>query len=277
MKVLPFSKPCHVLISYQVALLLLSVICLICSGCFSGREHSAWREPTRSGEKYAILPVLPAHVRITVEKVKNPYGFTLARSNVKNRKEAADTINKVLGAIAAGKNNQIVGPKEFDAELKSSPNWKHLSVYIQDPGPLQEPWKREGLTTISREIGYQWILCIKPTVLLERNMSWDDISGDKGKDGYEFDPLGWHWKGKIRLRVDLLDLTAAKAVANCTKEAQFHGHAGVLLVGGGVGSRGVVFPIPYAFGRSFERAVDQAIRQALIELCAVSFEGGTAQ
>lgn len=242
----------------------LPAFCLLCAGCFLPRDDSAWSNPNRSAGQYAIFPVLPSQVRITVEgsNDSDPYEISLANSNVKNQEEVARIINQVLDTIAAGESNSLEGPGKVDSTLKLSPNWKNFQVYVQDPGPLHESWKREGLATIYRTLGYQRILCVIPTLRFKPNLSF---RAD--------DPCCYHWNGRVTVEMDMMDLATAQIVEIGTGEADFSGNIGVV----GFGGYGAAIIIPYAFGEAFDRAVDQAIRQALAELFAVSSKGGEAK
>ncbi len=242
------------------------VFCLLFAGCFSTRDYTAWSDPNKPAGQYAILPVVPAQVRITVEssRANDPYEISLANSNVKNQEEVARIINEVLDTIASRENNALEGPGKVHSTLKLSPDWKNFQVYIQDPGPFHEPWKREGLATITRELGYQRVLCVNPTLQFKPNLSFRV---------HENDPLGYHWDGRITVEVDMMDLAAAKVVASGAGEADFYGHIGVFVIGG----YDSALVIPYAFGKAFDRAVDQTIRQALAELFSVASKGGSAK
>jgi hypothetical protein len=73
--------------------------------------------------------------------------------------------------------------------------------------------------------------------------------------------------------MDMMDLETVQVVASGAGEADFYGDIGVVVFGG----PGAAVLIPYAFGKAFDRAVDQSIRQALAELFAAHSKGGTAK
>jgi hypothetical protein len=62
-------------------------------------------------------------------------------------------------------------------------------------------------------------------------------------------------------------------VERASDEAEFWGDAGVFAIGGYAGA----IAIPYAFGKAFDRAADQAIRKALDKLFAINSRGGSAR
>ena len=237
--------------------------CLMCAGCFLSRDPSAWSDPIKVVDRYAILPVLPEQVRITVEGSRNinPYEISMAESNVKNHKEVAHVINEVLDTIAANENNDIEGPSKFSSVLRRSKHWKYFQVYLNDLGSLQERWKQEGLAEISRQLGYRRVLYVTPTLRYKQNLSFRAVGSD---------PFGRHWEGRIGIKVDVMDLATAQFTETAFDEANFFGDIGVLVLGGYSG----VLTIPYAFGKAFDRAADQAIRKALARLFAVISKGG---
>ena len=239
---------------------------MLLAGCFMPRDHTAWSDSKRLAGHYPILPVFPAQVRITVEtsKAGDPYEISMAKSNVKNQEEVARIFNEVLDTIAVGENNALEGPGKLDSALKLSPHWKNFQVYIQDPGPFYERWKREGLATISRDLGYQRVLYVNPTLLFTPNFSFR---------AHENEPLRHNWDGRLTVTVDMMDLTNVQVVSSGAGEADFYGEIGVV----GFGGPGAALVIPYAFGKAFDRAVDQSIRQALAELFATHAKGGTAK
>jgi len=237
------------------AWLVMPVLCLLSSGCFMPRDYSAWSPPAPAAGQWAILPVLPEQVRITLEEsgAQDPYTIALGDSNVKNKEEVARTFNEVLDTISAGNRNTLQNPAKTEAALQRSPSWKTLQVYLQDPGPLRESWKRDGLATISREIGLSRVVQVAPILRFKPNLSPDPRAND---------PLGHHWDGTVSVELNILELTSAQVVASGAGDATFYGHVGALpIVGYGAG-----LIIPYAFGKAFDRAVDQAIRKALAEL-----------
>jgi len=266
MKVHPSVQSNQVFLLCHAIWLALPAFCLLCAGCFLPRDYSAWSNPNKSAEQYAILPVLPAQVRIRVEgsKASDPYEISLANSNVRNKEEVARIMNEVLDTIASRENSALEGPGKFESALKLSPHWKYFQVYINDPGPLHEPWKREGLATISRELGYQRVLSVNPTLRFKPNLSFR---------AHENDPLGHHWDGRINVKVDMMDLATGQITASGAGEADFYGDIGVV----GFGGYGGAIIIPYAFGKALDRAVDQAIRLAFAALFAVPSKGGGAK
>lgn len=266
MKAQLFERLSPVSLFREAMWLALPISCLFYAGCFFPRDHRAWSDPNKSSGRHAILPVLSEQVRITVEgsKAVDPYEISMADSNVKNQEEVARVINEVLDTIAAGENNALEGPSKFDSALKLSPHWKYFQVYLQDPGPLNEPWKQEGLAKISHELGYHRVLCVNPTLLFKPNFSFR---------AEENDPFGRHWVGRIRVKIDMMDIARAKVTATGTGDADFYGDMGAWVFGG----YGGAIVIPYAYGKAFDRAADQAIRKSLAELFTIMSKGGTTK
>jgi len=266
MKHHPSSQSNLAFLFIHVVWMALFSFCLLLAGCFLPRDHTAWSDSNRLAGQYPILPVFPSQVRITVEasKAGDPYEISMAKSNVKNQEEVARIINEVLDTIAAGGENALEGPGKVNSALKLSPHWKNFQVYIQDPGPFYERWKREGLATISRDLGYQRVLYVNPTLRFIPNLSFH---------ANENEPLSHNWEGSLTVMVVMMDLETMQAVASGAGEADFYGAIGVVVFGG----PGAAVLIPYAFGKAFDRAVDQSVRQALAELFAAQSEGGAAK
>jgi hypothetical protein len=266
MKHRPSSQSNLAFLFIHVVWMTLFSFCMLLAGCFMPRDHTAWSDSKRLAGHYPILPVFPSQVRITVEasKAGDPYEISMAKSNVKNQEEVARIINEVLDTIAAGEENALEGPGKIDSALKLSPHWKNFQVYIQDPGPFYERWKREGLATISRDLGYQRVLYVNPTLLFIPNFSLR---------AHENEPLRYNWDGRITVTVDMMDLANVQVIASGAGEADFYGDTGVV----GIGGYGGAILIPYAFGKAFDRAVDQSIRQALADLLAAQSKGEAAK
>jgi hypothetical protein len=263
MKVHPSIQSTLMLLLCHAIWLVVLAFCLLYAGCFSPRDYSAWSNPDKSAIQHAILPVLPTQVRITVASSES-YEISLANSNVSNKKEVARIINEVLDTIAAAENNSLEGPGKVNTALKQSPNWRNFQVYIQDTGPLHEAWKREGLAKISRELGYKRVLCVNPTLRFQPNLSFIM---------HENNPFHQHWDGRITVTVNMMELATAQVFASGVGEADFYGNAGIW----GFGGAGGVILIPFAYGKAFDHAVDQAIRKALAELFVLQSKGGTAK
>ena len=266
MKHLPSSRSIPAFFFIHILWTALFSFCLLLVGCFVPRDHTAWFDSNRSAGQYPILPVFPSQVRITVEasKANDPYEISMAKSNVKNQKEVARIVNEVLDTIAAGGENALEGPGQVNSALKRSPHWENFQVYIQDPGPFYERWKREGLATISRDLGYQRVLYVNPTLRFIPNLSLH---------ASENEPLSHNWDGRLNVMVAMMDLETMQTVASGAGEADFYGEIGVV----GFGGYGGAVVIPYAFGKAFDRAVDQSLRQALTELFAAESQGGVAK
>jgi hypothetical protein len=105
---------------------------------------------------------------------------------------------------------------------------------------------------------------VTPILRFKPNLSFDQLAKDQ---------LGHQWEGTVSVQLDILELATAQVVASGAGEATFYGHAGALVVAGYGGG----LLIPYAFGKAFDSAVDQAIRKALAELSVVSQKEGKPQ
>jgi hypothetical protein len=244
-------------------------ISVLCAGCFAPRDYSAWINPSKNVGQYAVLPVVPSQVRIAVQSAQNSnaYEISFASTNV-NQTQAARIINSVLDTIAGGENDALEGPGKVGAALKHSSEWENFQVYLRDPGPLDEPWKREGLANISRALGYQRVICVYPMLRFNPNLS----SNSYGAAGAEI-TSGQLWDGNITVEIQMMDLVNSQVVGSGTGQADFYAVAGVAAAGG----YGAAIAVPYTYGKSFDRAADQTIRKALNELFSVPLKKGVAK
>ncbi|MCG7853480.1 MAG: hypothetical protein MIO92_13255 [Methanosarcinaceae archaeon] len=235
------------------ALLALGALSLIASGCFMTRSQSEWSGPARTAGRCAILPVFPEQVRVMVDapESENPCEISAGGTNLKSMEDVIRSINEVLDSIAAGTESPFQGPGEMEGILKRSPQCANLQVYLQDPGPLGETWKVEGLAAICRQLGLQRLVIVSLTLRFRPNINL-----------VRPDPLHHHWDGKVEVEATMLDISTGKGVAKGRGEASFFGDIGAIVIGG----PGAAIFIPYAFGKTFGRGVDEAARRALENL-----------
>ena len=264
MRDFPLYNSARVFLSCFPAWLVI-LVCLFYSGCLiSQRDHSPWSYPNQLDGQYAILPVLPEQIRITL--VDDFREVSMGEGNAKNNEETARIINKILDTIAAGDSNLLIGPDKINSILKSRSDLNYLEVYLQDPAPFNESWKREGLATISHALERPFVLRVNPTLIFKPKQSQAIKK--------EFDPTGRHWYGTIMIEIEMLDLVNAQVVNIGSGQSDFYGDVGIKII---VGHQIGPIPIPYALGKAFDDAADQAIRAALNKLFGISQKEGAVR
>jgi hypothetical protein len=202
-----------------------------------------------------VLDKMIVPLTVKIPDSTHPYEISAAATNVRNMEDVARSINEVFDTIAGDKESPLQGPREVEAVLKRSPQWGHLLVYLQDPGPSDEPWKVEGIAAVLGQLGLQRVLIVTPILRFTQNI-------DPMRPHQSSPQIGHHWSGMVQIELTMLDLSTGRESASGRGEASFYGYVGVIIVAGYGG--GAV--IPYAFGKTFHRGVDQAARSALENL-----------
>lgn len=217
---------------------------LTCSGCFVPRFSAPLEDTELPDYPVAILPVTPGQISMPLKapETSDPHKAFYAENIIKDREEVAKAVNVVLNSLAEGPNNPLLGPEKLKARINDATFWEKVYVYLNDPGNIAESWKLQGLSELSKDLEVENIVIILATV---------DI------DPQSYSDNSWNWKGKIIIKADLLSLTPSSVLASGKGEAGFWGSIGA--IGGGRAA------VPYAMGKTFGRAVDQALRAALKE------------
>ncbi len=232
----------------------LLAIVLLSSGCFSYRSMRALQRSSWPDEPRAIIPVRAGDVRLTIrEGTGNTEEIAASDSSVSGQADAAEGINAVLDTLSKGKGNPLCGPSRLVRQAGDADWLECLRVYLDDPGPPDEPWKCKGRLEVVERIGYGRVLVVRPT-----------IEFDAGREGFVKNSVQYDWHGRIVIEVDDVDLQSGLTVASGTGDVPFSGHAGIIGIGGGPSPYAVV--VPYGWGKTFGRAVDQAARQAFAGL-----------
>jgi hypothetical protein len=220
-------------------------ILLAIGGCFAPHFPSPLEEKSVPKETVAFIPITPAQIRMVLrapESEDSRKAFA-GENIIKDRKEAADEINKCLNSLAAGYAT-LIGPARLDALLNDATLAEKVHVYLNDPGDIDESWKLRGLSEIFKPIGIQKLVRI--TAILDvANVS--SLGGGGG--------IGVSWDGRVIIRADLISISPLAIRSIGDGEARFWG------VIGGVGGLGAA--APFAIGKTFSSAIDQALRKAL--------------
>jgi hypothetical protein len=230
--------------SWHFATLLL---CLSVGACFLPRSFAPLQEYSRPDAAVAILPVEPEQVRIISRTDASSTGsVSWGESGIKDREWVAKVCNAVLDTLASGEGSRIMGPTKTKETLARTPGGERTKVLLDDPGPLDEAWKKDGLKDLSKILGLTRIIQVWPTV-----------EGTMGAGGGGMG-MGAGWSGRVVVKVELVNLAPPEISARGSGEGGYWGAAGA--VGGPMAG------VPFALGTTFGRAVDQATRGAMTQI-----------
>jgi hypothetical protein len=139
-----------------------------------------------------------------------------------------------------------MGPTKTKEALARTPGGERAKVFLDDPGPLDEAWKKEGLKDLSKILGLTRII-----------RAWPTVEGEMGAGGGGMG-MGAGWSGRVVVKVELANLAPPEISARGSGEGGYWGAAGA--VGGPMAG------VPFALGTTFGRAVDQATRGAMTQI-----------
>jgi hypothetical protein len=223
------------------------LLCLSVGACFLPRSTAPLQEDSRPEAAIAILPVEPEQVRIILRTdAASNSSVSHGGSGIKNNERVAQVCNAVLDTLASGEGSRIMGPTKTKEALARPPGGERVKVFLDDPGPLDEGWKKDGLKDLSKILGVSRIIRVWPTV--EGGM------GAGGGSGF----LGSSWSGRVVVKVELVNIAPPEISACGSGEGTYWGAAGA--VGGPMAA------VPFALGTTFGRAVDQATRGAMTQI-----------
>lgn len=232
---------------------------LVLGGCFAPRTYFPLAEKERPALATAVLPVTPG--QISLQAYGWPAGV-LPRSTrldeenravlgtiAKTYDDVVHISNSVLDSLAAGADSPLLGPSKLKATLGDALELytAQFNVYVDDPGPLDESWKNAGFAELAGKLGTTRVVRVKIAVegefveVRKAGMGMVDYQG---------------WDGVVTVTAELWSLAPAHPLAYGTGKARYWAKIGV--VGGG--------QLPFALGKTFGRAVDQAARQALAQV-----------
>jgi hypothetical protein len=223
------------------------LLCLSVGACFLPRSTAPLQEDSRPETAVAILPVDPEQVRIILRTDAASTGsVSLGESGIKNRERVAQVCNAVLDTLASGEGSRIMGPTKTKEALARAPGGERTKVFLDDPGPLDEAWKKDGLKDLSKILGLTRII-----------RAWPTVEG-KMESGGGLGFLGSSWSGRVVVKVELVNLAPPEISARGSGEGEYWGAVGAV---GGYGGA-----VPFALGTTFGRAVDQATRGAMTQI-----------
>jgi len=257
------------LLARRPAAAALTLIVALCTGCYyAPRSFSRLSAESRPGSPMAILPVSPSDIRVTVEALDpaNPYKVSASGVCFATLDDIAETTDAVLDTLAGGRNSTLKGPAKLQKSLGTPNALERFRVSLRDPGPADEPWKREAAAGLARATGYDRVLRVKPSVDLRPDRTYTE-----GRNA----GMNPSWKGTITVTIEELDLVSVSPVTSGSGQAKFSGCAGVIGIGGGPAPAAIV--IPYGWGDTLSHSVDHAVRDAFKSLYGLRPEAGKSK
>jgi hypothetical protein len=204
----------------------------------------------RQTEKMAILPISADQVRFMLELPDNSK-MKFSATRVGGHEDLLQCANSVLNTLIGEKKGSMVGPQRVKQLLKGTNDLQSLSVCFRDPDPITTKWKIELLSEICKKLDAKLLVFVSPIVKLK---PLEVSVGDSG--------VVESWSGRAIVSLKVVGIEPPQLIKTCSGESNFWGKFGI--VGGGDAS-GAIF-LPFAFGKSLCRAVDEATRQALSDL-----------
>lgn len=239
---------------------------LALGGCFAPRTHLDTLDAKElPATTTVILPVSPG--QIIMQPYVSPYPVSageynaLMQSMAKDYDVAVDVVNSVLDSLSGGAHNPLQGPGKLRVILGDdlAQYTGRFNVYMDDPGPADEPWKRIGLADLAARLGTDRVVRVKVTVQGKLVHSEDKNSG----------VVYWGWDGDIACTAELWSLVPARLRATGSGSADFWGIIGMF--------GGQQAAVPFAVGKTFGRAVSQSVLQALAQLFAAEAGEGAGK
>jgi hypothetical protein len=224
-------------------------------GCFAPRTHldtlDAHELPVAMT---ALLPVSPGQVILQPYISSYPSSAgeynALLKSMAKEYEDVVHVVNNVLDTLAGGGRNPLQGPAKLRLHLGDdlARLTEKFNAYMDDPGPPGEQWKNVGLAELASSLGTDRVVRVKVAVEGKLVHSEDRDSG----------VIYSGWDGEINCTAELWGLVPARLRATGSGTAQFWGKIGII--------GGQQAAVPFAIGKTFGRAVNQAVREALARL-----------
>ena len=192
-----------------------------------------------------ILPVLPSDVRVGVKRETgaDPWAITHGRAIVGDEQAIAGVVNEVLDEQAGDPYEGLVGPRELSNAVAKDTRWEYLRVYLDDPGPLDAAWKRDGLTELAELLGRSRVVRVRTEVVIDPTPPPGDARTQSGDLSYS---------GAVLIEMELVHLQNGE----------------ILSTGRGRGTFWLLAPAGsiIIFREKFRTAVDHAVRAALTHL-----------
>ena len=220
----------------------IAIICmsLLLSGCYAPRSYSPLAKEHWPDKTTAVLPVSPDDI--------------LSYAPDFPAEKVAQVANAVINTETKSIKDKIVGPAELLSILGDEQSLKDLIDSLN--APLGENWKVQKLSKFSKKTG------IKAIVRVNVQVSLMEIDGAGPFGGYE--GVNKEVVGPVEVNAELIDLSfiPPRIIYRSTGSAKYESNIGIEVGGSSTG----IAIIPYAYGKTFGRALDQATRKALSNL-----------
>jgi hypothetical protein len=210
---------------------------LLVTGCYSPRSYAPLKKEHWPEKATAVLPVSPDDIRSD-----NP-AFPAEK--------VAQVANAVINTETKSTKDKIVGPTELLSILGDEHSLKDLTDSLN--APLGENWKVQELSKFSKRTGIETIVRVNVQV-------FSPVVYEIASEGM----FGTKVMESVEVNAELIDLSfiQPRIIYRSTGNAKHESNTG-LMVGGGYGGIAI---LPYAYGKTFGRALDQATREALSHL-----------
>jgi hypothetical protein len=224
-------------------------ICLLATGCYAPRSYAPLEKEHWPEKVTAVMPVSPDDIRS--DNPDFPAERVAQVANAVINTGTKSTKDKITGTKST--KDKIVGPTELLSILGDEHSLKDLTDSLN--APLGENWKVQELSKFSKRTGIETI--VRTNIKVDSPLAYSFRGETAGIFGKKV-------VGYVEVNAELIDLSfnPPKITYRSTGDAKHESKTGI-MVGGGYGGIGI---LPFAYGSTFGRAVDQATREALSKL-----------
>jgi hypothetical protein len=202
-------------------------------------------------EPVAILPVIPSKVVLHYQVFKLIH---------LNRVNWAKKTNKILNTLSSGKKSRLMGPKEVYKLLETS-DIEYLNSILDESENEAEFWESNLFEDINKKLGVTKIIRVNLEIWDYEPITHEAFGGFGGiREDY----------GSIHVDTELINLSPPSLVTTSFGDVQYGYKLRV------IGAQCCIIPINFSF-KSEAQAADEALRQALSELLAISDREPTVQ
>ena len=219
--------------------IVISGLGLIVSGCYAPRSYAPIKKERWPEKATAVLPVSPDDIQsfdpnFPAEKV-------------------AQVANAVINTETKSTEDKILGP----AELLSILGDEHSLKGLTDSRNAPIDWDVQEVSKFSKRTGIETIVRINIIAFTPLEFVAPDKPGGGGG-------LGKKVVGPVEVNAELIDLSfiPPRIIYRSSGSAKYESNIGIEIGGSGAGP----YMLPYAYGKTFGWALDQATREALLYL-----------
>jgi hypothetical protein len=217
--------------------IVISGLGLIVSGCYAPRSYAPIKKERWPEKATAVLPVSPDDIQ--------SYDPNFPAEKV------AQVANAVINTETKSTEDKILGP----AELLSILGDEHSLKGLTDSRNAPIDWDVQEVSKFSKRTGIETIVRINIIAF---------TPGEYGVTGPSGGKVGKKVVGPVEVNAELIDLSfiPPRIIYRSSGSAKYESNIGIEM---GAGSTGIGI-IPYAYGKTFGWALDQATREALLYL-----------